>query len=376
MNHSKFDSIRFFHDEEVPTELIKIYRHPMFKALLHFSFPDVPEENYPELIEGVDSIQKFHEKIATQTMEQVLKNTSSGLSISGFEQLEKNTSYLFISNHRDILLDTSLLNISLMKERKVMTASAIGDNLVQKSFLLDLAKLNRNFIVKRNISPRELLVNSKLLSEYIQHLLKKENRSVWIAQREGRTKDGNDRTHSGVLKMIGMAADNMDLMDYFTSLKIVPVAISYEYDPTDKLKIPQIMAKLSNEAYSKSKNEDFVNIISGVLGQKRRIHIHVGKPLHDELLEIKKTVDTPNKQISALTKILDREIIANYKLWPTNYIAHDVLSEQQTYASEYTEQEKMLFLRRLEMRTQNCPPDLQRKILEIYARPVINKEDL
>lgn len=176
--------------------------------------------------------------------------------------------------------------------------------------------------------------------------------------------------------MIGMAAHNMDLMDYFASLKIVPVAISYEYDPTDKLKIPQIMAKLNNEAYSKSKNEDFVNIMSGVLGQKRRIHIHVGKPLHDELLEIKETIDTPNKQIGELTKVLDREIIANYKLWPTNYIAHDVLSEQQTYASEYTEQEKMLFLRRLEMRTQDCPPDLQRKILEIYARPVINKEDL
>ena len=149
-----------------------------------------------------------------------------------------------------------------------MTASAIGDNLVKRDFMNTLAKLNRNFLVQRGLSPRELLQSSKLMSEYIGQLLLRENRSVWIAQREGRTKDGNDATHSGVLKMLGMGSDEKDLMQYFKKLKVVPVSISYEYDPTDALKMPQLLAEAKDEIYVKEKNEDFVNLLSGIIGQK------------------------------------------------------------------------------------------------------------
>lgn len=373
---SKYDSIRFYDDDEVNDRLKVIAHHPMFKSLTHFTFPDKTEEEILEILLSIHSIQEFHEKVIGQTMDRVLETSSEGLTVSGFEKLDPNTSYLYISNHRDILLDTSLLNVSLLQQKMVMTASAVGNNLVQKSFLLDLAKLNRNFIVKRDVSPRDLLLSSKLMSEYIQHLVKEENRSVWIAQREGRTKDGNDATHSGVLKMIAMANDNGNVLDYLKSLRIVPVSISYEYDPTDKLKMPQLMAQLQDIEYIKDKNEDFINLMSGVVGQKKRIHIHVGSVLDQELEDIKSETDNSAKQIQMLTKVIDKQIISNYKLWPTNYIAYDLLNETNTYESLYNEQEKQLFLRRLEMRVGKDNPVVVQKFLEMYANPVVNKSNL
>ncbi len=373
---SKYDSIRFYDDDEVNDRLKVIAHHPMFKSLTHFTFPDKTEEEILEILLSIHSIQEFHEKVIGQTMDRVLETSSEGLTVSGFEKLDPNTSYLYISNHRDILLDTSLLNVSLLHQKMVMTASAVGNNLVQKSFLLDLAKLNRNFIVKRDVSPRDLLLSSKLMSEYIQHLVKEENRSVWIAQREGRTKDGNDATHSGVLKMIAMANDNGNVLDYLKSLRIVPVSISYEYDPTDKLKMPQLMAQLQDIEYIKDKNEDFINLMSGVVGQKKRIHIHVGSVLDQELEDIKSETDNSAKQIQMLTKVIDKQIISNYKLWPTNYIAYDLLNETNTYESLYNEQEKQLFLRRLEMRVGKDNPVVVQKFLEMYANPVVNKNNL
>lgn len=235
---STFDSIRFYDDAEVNEVLLSVASHPMLKALVGYTFPEKTEEEIREMYRNIHSIFDFQKDIIYQTMQRILEKSSEGLTTEGFEELENDTSYLFISNHRDILLDTSLLNVKLLDYGKVMTASAVGDNLVKKAFLLVLARLNRNFIVKRNVPPRELLESSKLMSEYILHLLKEENRSVWIAQREGRTKDGLDITHPGVLKMISMASDEKDLMDYFKKLRIVPVSISYEYDPTDKLKMP------------------------------------------------------------------------------------------------------------------------------------------
>ncbi len=370
---SKFDSIRFYHDEEVPKVLQNIAHHPMVKSLIDYTFPEYSDTQVNELVNSIHSIRDFQSKIIYHTLQQVLKNTSEGLSSSGFENLDDNTSYLFISNHRDILLDTSFLNVLLMEHGKIMTGSAVGDNLVQKQLFMDLAKLNRNFIVKRGLSPRELLESSKLLSEYMHHLLKEENRSVWIAQREGRTKDGNDATHQGVLKMIGMACNEDSMMDYFKNLSIVPVTISYEYDPTDKLKMPQLMAKMADELYIKDKNEDFLNLMSGVVGQKKRIHLHVGKPLNTELDTIKNETTNVNKQIQMLAKVIDEKIISNYKLWPTNYIAYDLLNDTDRFANEYTDKEKQLFLRRLELKLDKGNEPMVDTFLEMYANPVVNK---
>lgn len=369
----KFDAIRPFYDSEINEALQDIVNHPMMKALMNFSFPGVADEVWKEQLRKTHSIRDFQCNFIYQSIQKVLEKSSEGMTTSGFENLKPNTSYLFISNHRDILLDTTLLNMALFEHGLVMTASAIGDNLVKKTFLSTLAKLNRNFLVQRGLTPREMLQSSKLLSEYIGRLLLHENRSVWIAQREGRTKDGKDETNPGVLKMLGMGSDEKNLMDYFKKIQIVPVSISYEYDPTDALKMPQLMAEANNEVYIKEKNEDFMTILSGALGQKKRIHIHVGKVLDTEIDEIKATDESSNKQIATLAQVIDDAILSNYKLWPTNFIAYDIVNKTDYYSHLYTENEKSLFERRLEMRIDHDNPVALEGFLAMYANPVANK---
>lgn len=369
----KYDSIRPFYDAEVNEAIHSAVNHPMMKALMGFTFPDVDEEVWKNQLKKTHSIRDFQCNFIYQSVQKVLAKSSEGLTTSGFEKLEKNTSYLFISNHRDIILDTSLLNVALFDHGLVMTASAIGDNLVKKSFLKTLSKLNRNFLVLRGLPPRELLESSKLMSEYIAQLLLRENRSVWIAQREGRTKDGNDATHSGVLKMLAMGSDEAVLMDYFKKIKIVPVSISYEYDPTDALKMPQLIAEAKNEIYIKEKNEDFVTLLSGIIGQKKRIHIHIGDILDKELDTIKAEFDNNNKQVQALAQAIDDSILQSYKLWPTNYIAYDILHKTEKYKNYYSENEKSLFERRLEMKIDEKNTQMVESFLAMYANPVVNK---
>lgn len=368
----KFDDIRPFYDHEVNDALLSIARHPMMKALMNFTFPDKDEKFWFEQFKDIHSISDFQHQYISQTVRQILKQSSEGLTTSGFDHLDKNVSYLFISNHRDIVLDTCLLNLVLLDRGLIMTSSAIGDNLVQKTFLHVLAKLNRNFLVQRGLPLREQLSSSKIMSEYIYDLLTKENRSVWIAQREGRTKDGNDATQQGVLKMLAMAGDQ-SLTDFFKTLKIVPLSISYEYDPTDVLKMPHLMAKSRNEEYIKDPGEDFKTMLSGVLGQKKRIHIHAGDVLETEFDNIVSKIENKNKQLQAISQIIDDSIIQNYKLWPTNFIAYDLLHETNQYSENYSENEKMLFERRMEMRIDISDSDMKKSFLAMYANPVINK---
>lgn len=370
---SKFDSIRPYYESEVNEALCSSLNHPMLKAMMNFTFPDMSDEVWKEQLKKTHSIRDFQINFVYQSIKKILENSSDGLTTSGFEKLEKNTSYLFISNHRDIILDTSLLNVSLFDNGLVMTASAIGDNLVKKDFVSKLSKLNRNFLVQRGLTPRELLQSSKLMSEYMYHLLSKENRSVWIAQREGRTKDGNDSTHQGVLKMVAMASDESNAMDFLKKLKIVPVSISYEYDPTDALKMPQLLAQANDEVYIKEKNEDFITLLSGIIGQKKRIHIHVGEVIKDELDIIKTNYDNTNKQIQALANNIDDSILLNYKLWPTNYIAYDILNDSERFIKHYTIEEKQLFQRRLELRIDIENDTMREGFLAMYANPVVNK---
>lgn len=369
----KFDAIRPFYDTEVNQALQSVIPHPMMKALMNFTFPELDDAVWKEQLKKTHSIRDFQCNFIYYTVQKILEKSSEGLTTSGFEHLEKNESYLFISNHRDILLDTTLLNASLFQNGFLMTASAIGDNLVKKSFVKILAKLNRNFLVLRGLPPREMLQSSKLLSEYMGQLLMHENRSVWIAQREGRTKDGNDETNPGVLKMIGMASDEKNVMQYFKKIKIVPVSISYEYDPTDALKMPQLLAEANNEVYVKTKDEDFNTILSGVMGQKKRIHIHVGKVLDTEIDQIIAENDNSNKQIQALAQEIDDVILSSYKLWPTNFIAYDLLHKTNVHSHLYTPNEKSLFERRLEMRIDLENPIALEGFLAMYANPVVNK---
>lgn len=374
---SPFEDIRPYYDTEVNQAIHEIIDHPMLKAMMNFTFPDWEDGQWKTLLLRCHSIRDFQINFIYPGVKKVLEKSSEGLTTSGFDKLEKNASYLYISNHRDIILDTSLLNASLFEHGLFMTTSAIGDNLVKKPFLKHLSRLTRNFTIKRGLPARELLESSKLVSSYIQYSLMRENRSVWIAQREGRTKDGNDTTQKGVLKMISMAADQGEhFLDYFQRLNVVPVSMSYEYDPTDILKMPELIAKANQETYIKGENEDFNTLLSGIIGQKRRIHIHVGEVLNEKIKHIKETVSGNLKQMQALADLIDTEIIIGYKLWPTKYIACDLLTGLDLYTSEYTEAEKTLFEKRFKRGVDQKNPIAVKSFLSMYANPVFNQKEL
>lgn len=372
IKESRFDEIRPFYDEEVNNALASIIDDPMMAAIMSFTFPKMSKEEWQAVLRNIQSIQEFQGQIVAQSLKRILEESSEGLTSSGFEKLDKNKAYLYISNHRDIILDTSLLNLTLFNHGKILTASAIGDNLVRKSFLYTLARINRNFLVRRGLPPRELLQSSRLMSEYICELLTKENRSVWLAQREGRTKDGLDLTHPGVLKMLSIPASNGNIADYFRELNIVPISISYEYDPTDSLKIPELLANLKNEKYIKGENEDFNSLYNGLIGQKKHIHIHVGNPLNEEL-DIIAEIANPNQQIKTLAQLIDRQIVGNYKLWASNYIAYDLLHHTDQYAAHYTSEEKNNFEERMNQRINSNDPQSLERFLSMYANPVNHK---
>lgn len=367
--NSKFDAIRPFYDAEVNAAIQSIMQDPMMNTIMAFTFPEKTEAERHDILSNIHSGQAFQGEVAYFGLKKILEISSKGLSASGFEKLDKNTPYLFISNHRDIFLDTSLLNYILYERGLILTASAIGDNLVKMPFLNTIAKINRNFLVLRGLSPRELLQSSRLMSEYIHELLTVDNRSVWIAQREGRTKDGNDATNPGILKMIAMAAGKEHLATYFKKLRIVPVSISYENDPTDMLKLPELLAKMNNEIYVKHEKEDFNSILQGLLGQKGHIHFHAGDVLDAQLDSLSET-ENANQQIKNLAQLIDKQIIGNYKLWSNNYIAYDLLHETQQYTAHYSEIEKQAFIERL---TSKVPADnapARKCFLEMYGNPV------
>jgi 1-acyl-sn-glycerol-3-phosphate acyltransferase len=373
---SKYDHIRPYHDGEVNQALKAIGSHPMVKSMLKFIYPQASEEYIQEQLNNCNSIRDFQTSIITRGIQNVLMRSSHGLTTSGFDKLDKDTAYFYISNHRDILLDTCLINISLFYNDLIMTASAIGDNLVKKSFLMELARLNRNFLVQRGLGPREMLKSSKLMSEYMAEKVLVDNRSIWIAHREGRTKDGNDLTQQGVLKMIGLGKGEDSIFDYFKKIKIVPIAISYEFDPTDMYKMPELMAKHYEEEYIKSSNEDFNSILKGLTGQKKRIHISAGEVLNIELDDIANSGQPVNKQFQQLASLIDDKIHQYYKLWPTNYVAYDMLHNTEKYSNSYSEKEKRQFERRVERRVDVNDNVALQNFLSMYANPVINKERL
>ncbi|GGZ27361.1 glycerol acyltransferase [Echinicola pacifica] len=373
---SKFDHIRPFYDTEVNQALRSIADDPMMKAIMAFTFPELEEAEWVKELHRTYSIRDFQINFIYPAINMVLKKSSEGLSYSKLQHLDQHTPYLFISNHRDIILDTSLLNYVLYSEDLMMTSSAIGDNLVKRPLLLALSRLTRNFVVQRGLPAREMLESSRLMSEYIGELIFHENRSVWIAQREGRTKDGNDATHKGILKMIAMGKGDLADLEYFKKLNIVPVSFSYEYDPTDVLKMPELMAKSRSEVYVKQDNEDFNTIINGIMGQKKRIHVHIDSPINDEIDAILQKGESGNKQLQELCDVIDRRIISNYKLWPSNYIAFDLLYPGELFANEYTEAEKQDFVARMNKGVDTSDVVALENFLNMYANPVKNKQTI
>ncbi len=375
---SEFTNIKPFDNHEVAQVLMHMKDNETIGALLQFSFPELTHKERIEILLSCKKITDFQKRVMYPIVKKAIGRSVTELTHSGFDCLDNKNSYLFMSNHRDIVLDTSFLNITLNDLGFKMTASAIGDNLVKKPFLLAFAKMNRHFLIHRGLPPRQMLENSKIVSKFINRYLNKKNRSVWIAQREGRTKDGNDHTQQGVLKMLSLnCPKELSVMKYFKSLRIVPMSISYELDPTDILKMPFLMAEHSGEKYIKSKDEDFKNIVTGFLGQKGRVHLSVSKPLDKELDEIEELYPNAlNKQIRGVADIFDKYIYKQYKLWPTNYIAYDMLYNTELFKDKYTEKEVKQFERRISNRSEVQDPISRQKYLEMYANPVKNVREL
>jgi hypothetical protein len=376
MDLNNFNDIRPFTDREAEVVLKKISKHPVIHSVMKIINPLLKKEEIEDYFQSFNTIDDFQRKFSYPALRHVIDKTSDGLQYEGVNSLEKDKAYTFISTHRDIMLDTSLLNFLLLGKGLKATESAIGDNLVKRETINSLSRLNRNFIVKRSASGREMLTNSKHLSEYIQYVLHSKKRSVWIAQREGRTKDGIDQTNSGLLKMLMMAASKQDdLVDYLKAMNIVPLSISYEYDPTDRLKISELIAKENNETYLKDRNEDFQQIVTGIIGKKKRMKLVAGKVLNEELDELRQF--SGKKFITEFVKLIDLRIVDNYQLWPTNFLAYDILNETKRFSDKYNELEEKSFLRRLEIRAGRRIEKLaEEKFLEMYANPIVNKENL
>lgn len=371
---SKFDSIRPYYDAEANQAIRQIIDDPMLEAMMNFSFPNDTHMQWKDRLIHTHSLRDFQINFIYPGLMRVLEKSSDGLSTGGFEKLEPNTAYLFVSNHRDIILDTSLLNACLYENGLVMTTSAIGDNLIKKPFLYTLSRLNRNFAIRRGLTGRALLESSQLVSAYIRKSLLQENRSVWTAQREGRTKDGNDITHRGVLKMLTLAEDGNNPFGFFEKIRLVPISISYEYDPTDILKLPELLAKSRQEKYVKSENEDFLNLLRGIMGTKKRIHIEVNGTLDDEIQQIAKDSSNQTEKLSQLAELIDHSIWKGYKLWPSNFIAYDLLEGNEAHHEHYSEAEKEAFQKRIQEKLNSNSPEELQNFLSMYAFPVINKQ--
>ena len=341
-------------------------------------FPDVPMELVKNQLREINTIKEFQEKIIYKAVLGILSTTSSGLSHSGAEKLNSESSHLFISNHRDIILDPCLLNTIIFEQGLETAEVAIGDNLLETPWVKDLARLNKSFIVKRNLSVRELINSSKLLSKYISETIIKKNHSVWIAQREGRAKDGNDRTQPGLLNMVGMSAPNT-LKEHFMNLGILPVSISYEHDPCDVDKVRSLYALKFFGGYTKEKNEDNLAMRKGILGFKGKIHFHFGDSIRDEIAALPDDLHK-NELIQQIGLLLDRQIIGNYKIQKSNHIAYDLLHKiSNEDNSGYTSQDKQEFIEDIDSKIATMAGEereLRSIFLEMYARPYQNILDL
>lgn len=372
-----FEDIRPYRDEEVPDVLARTVQNPSFERLMRYVYPDVAYEQLASEISAITTVDEFQEHIAYPAMRQAIDRTVRQLTVEGLDDKNKDRARLYISNHRDIILDSAILNVALFEAGFGTIETAIGNNLLSDELVADLTKLNKNFVVKRNTGAREFYENSMLLSAYIRDTIVNRGSGVWIAQREGRTKDGMDKTQPGLLKMLGMKCED-SLRQCFRELKVTPVAISYEYDPCDVLKIPELKAISREEKYQKAPNEDFRSILTGIIGDKGRVHLKVGKTL-DEELEALADFPSQNDKLRVLGEIIDKQIFTHYKLWPTNYIALDLAEGTNAYRDFYTDEERQYFEDRMAERLAKADlteEEDRRMLLNMYANPVKNVQSV
>lgn len=368
-NIHDYDDIRPFLPEELPAVFNRLIDDPEFKAAIETVYKGVPYEQVAQMIRSSKDSNEFQKICIYPVLENLLKNASTGLTgdfsaISG----DKSKAYTFVSNHRDIVLDSALLCYALLNEGMSTVEIAIGDNLLIRPWIKDLVRVNKSFIVQRALTMRQMLMASAKMSSYMHFAINEKKENIWIAQREGRAKDSDDRTQESVLKMMVMGGEG-SVIERLKSLNIVPLAISYEYDPCDYLKAMEFQNKRDIEGFKKSKQDDLDNMKIGIFGYKGHIHYHAA-PCINEWLD---TLDpeTPKTDIFRIVaEHIDREIHSNYRLYPCNLAAADTLAG----GAEHEELEGYIS-KKLSLVTLDSPdvPFLREQILKMYANPAINK---
>lgn len=370
-----FDDIRPYDDEEVSAKIEKLLKEDQFKAVVQQVFPKLSIEQFVAQMKLVDNVYDFQAKIIVPILERLLNKSSNGITFDGIDNLEKGQAYLFVSTHRDIVLDSALMNYILMKEGFATAEIAIGDNLMTIPWVVDLVKLNKSFIVKRNVAKEEKVQASIQLSNYINYTIKEKNNSIWIAQRSGRSKDGDDRTAQSIIKMFNLGGESNSAIENIKSLNICPVSIAYEYNPCDILTMPELMKVAKGEKYEKAAGEDMNHMAQGIIGEKGQIAVSFGKPLNHEIGQLE-GIKNRNEIFNAVAKLIDQQIHETYHLMPTNYIAYDLLMNENTYQKEYSDAEKNGFITYMESRISQVKGDadfIHHTYLKMYANPVINK---
>ncbi len=378
MTEDKFKDIRPYHDDEIRPVLDKLITDSEFLgSIAKFYFPRLTRlfpalmyaaarRKLQQQLRDVQSVASMQDVIAGY-MDKMIHDTTTTLTHSGLENLEDGRSYLFISNHRDITMDPAFVNYMLYHAGYETLQIAIGDNLLKKPFVSDLMRLNKSFIVRRSLKGRELLQALTLLSQYIHHCIEN-NHNVWIAQREGRAKDGIDKTDPALLKMLAMSERKIPLHESLSRLHIVPVAISYEYDACDVLKAEELYELETSGSFTKDEQSDVNSIVTGMIGSKGQVHVGFGK-------ELQFTSDDPD----TIAAEIDRQILENYKLRDINFLALERLKKDgllplhKLSKSVGSHEVKPASRKAFEQRMKKIDPKLHKHLLFSYANPVISR---
>jgi len=375
-NHpEQFDDICPLHSNQVAEAVKSLLSEPKFVGVLQYLFPQIPLEKVIALFQSVQTVDDFQRKIDYPFLKQLEAKTSKGIDLEGAEKLDRSINHLFISNHRDIVLDSAFLCVELIDAGFDTVEIAIGDNLLIYPWIETLVRLNKSFVVRRGVSGRGQLQASQHLSHYMRYALSDKHQSIWLAQREGRAKDGNDRTQESLLKMLNMSGEG-SITENLSSLNICPLTISYEYDPCDYLKAKEFQQKRDNPEYKKSPADDLLNMQTGIMGYKGKIVYRLAGNIADR---IKAMPALPRgEQFAAVAQLIDSLIHSNYEIYDNNRIAYDQLNPDKK-AGGYTPEAEAAFLKYIDERIAKIDlPEkdedfLRFKLLEMYANPLVNQ---
>jgi len=367
---TRFDDIRPYWDEEIPAAMQRIVQDPNFPPVAQYVYPDRTVDGVKEIMLKCRNIYEFQTTVMKQVNEQVIERTTNGLSYGGMEHLDTSKRYLFVSNHRDIVLDSCLLMYILHNNGHKIGEITFGSNLMRGQMVIDIGKSNKMFKVERGGTPRQMYLNSLHLSDYIRYAITEKGESVWIAQRNGRTKDGIDRTDQGLIKMFGLSGSK-DRVKALAELNIVPVSVSYEWESCDILKALELYASRDGKPYVKKPGEDLNSILTGITQPKGRVHIELCEPISAEDLSAIPSDYADAQFRHSVADLMDKRICGAYRLYPNAYIAHDLRSGKKEYSDHYTREQYDAFVNHMaQLDKYGSDPVLRDIFLGIYSNPI------